>query len=175
MDKECCVRLCVSVLWWIQDFRKGDSSGLVAIVSNGGWWKCCEAPLDHPLDHPPRSATDVYLLLLFWHHWLRGGQRVILTALVLFRHKRQFFWMRSKVMVWNKSEKANMLMCLTLASVCHFAHCGSMRSRRLHLNTTYKYSYVSKVHSRSVDPQKNHRNFLITRSILEIPLPRGCA
>ena len=31
---------------------------------------------------------------------------------------------------------------------------------------------ITKVHSRSDDPQKNRRNYLITRSIFKMPTPR---
>ena len=40
-------------------------------------------------------------------------------------------------------------------------------------SATYFSLSATKVHSRSVDPQKNRRNYLITRSILIFQTPRG--
>ena len=37
---------------------------------------------------------------------------------------------------------------------------------------THKIILIIKVHLRSVDPQKNHRNYLITRSMLKCPILR---
>ena len=42
----------------------------------------------------------------------------------------------------------------------------------VHTQTSMCMQYITKVHSRSVDPQKNRRTYLNTRSILQFPTPR---
>ena len=40
-----------------------------------------------------------------------------------------------------------------------------------HIRNMNMCMYITKVHSRSVDPQKNCRNYLITHSIFKFPMP----
>ena len=73
----------------------------------------------------------VCLLPLFWHHRLRSGQRAILMAAqawILIRRFSETTAFKSCGVKQERKSQYATKYCLTSTGLCHFAHCGSIRS-----------------------------------------------